>query len=831
MGIVFCQVSYNEDEPNTKICIENIRPYVDRVVVIHDGTLSKEMLEWLKEKNCEAYMHPWQDSTSIQRNQYLERLEEGDWACVSDPDEQYGELLCKEIRELIERAERVGVNQISLNCHDTWLKENGSKEEHESDYYKPLIFRYIKGMRYEGIIHETLMAPPHVTWKIGKASPKYFYRHIKSYATVWRNAVRNMWCCLLPNQPIITDKGVKDITEVKVSEKVLGDSFDVVEATFERPYNGTVYEIKGMGLLPFTVTEEHPILLARVRWEWTPNTKWKRIVVSNVWKEAKELNVEGLAFTKERREDVEYLVFPKLKIEKPIRKVSLLPYCGRCGRKRRGRKMLLMKEVPINEETAQLLGFYLAEGWATSGVQLSFGLHEERLALKAIEIAKRHFPYKVGMFRRETAIVVYLGGKVLRRFMREQFGSKATEKRIPPFILYNRKEILEAFLNAYFKGDGNIHRGDGERHLPHDVYTTSSKTLALQLQLAFSKLDKFASVEEDKREGETTIKGRTVHQADRYLVRVIHRKRKRKFLEDEYAFYLPIRRIFRFKYSGTVYNLRTESHIFTISNILVHNCGGGDNFIGNPHWTELRSITDSLGINTWKELDAYLKKGNIDPRLKEWIIKRKDIDEEKWHSELREWYLYYFHHLHPEEAPTRRELEIQHWGVGSPVIPKGGYAEFILGLRRLYREHLGREPSKCEQDYFWGQRQKGLDVAAIEEVLKNPDRYPTPVFVAQQYHEVLKREADPSGLHTYSTLINLGKLRREDLPRVLAGSPEARGEREIGLEFGREGAMQKIVVRENDVMKFISEVFNLCSLILQGKISSFTIGIQERRKE
>jgi len=452
--ICFCQVTYDEDEVNTKKCIENIRSYVDRVIIIQDGTLSQEVLEWLKDKGCEVYTHTWQDSTSIQRNQYLKKLQEGDWACVSDPDEVYDELLCKEIRGLIERAERAGVNQILLNCHDTWLKDDGSLDEHVSDYYKPLIFRYTKGLRYEGIIHETLMAPPHVTWKIGKASPKYFYRHIKSHAIVWRNAVRNMFCC-----------------------------------------------------------------------------------------------------------------------------------------------------------------------------------------------------------------------------------------------------------------------------------------------------------------------------------------------------------------------------------------GGGDNFIGNPHWTELRQICMSLGINTWKELYAYLKKGNIDERLKDWIIRHKDIDEEKWHSELREWYLYYFVYLHPEEAPTKEEIEVKHWAKGPPTYPKGGFAEFRANLRELYHKYLSREPTACEQDYFWGQKRRGLKIADIESTLKDPSKHPPHVYVAQQYHNILGREVDPSGFHTYSTLIALGKIKKEDLPRILRGSPEGRGAQEIGLEFSREGTMQKILVRQNDVMKFISEVFNLCSLMLQGKIKSFTIGIQEKEKD
>lgn len=78
--IVFCQVTYDEDAHNTKKCVESIRPYVDRCIIIEDGTLPQEIRTWLKEMNCEVYVHPWMDSTSIQRNEYLKRLSDGDWA-------------------------------------------------------------------------------------------------------------------------------------------------------------------------------------------------------------------------------------------------------------------------------------------------------------------------------------------------------------------------------------------------------------------------------------------------------------------------------------------------------------------------------------------------------------------------------------------------------------------------------------------------------------------------------------------------------------------------------------------------------------------------------
>jgi len=454
--IVFAQVTYDEDEENTKRCVEGIRPYVDRAIIIHDGTLSKEMLDWLTEKKCDVYEHPWQDSTSIQRNEYLKRLNSGDWCIVSDPDEQYDRLACEQIRRTIASAEEKALTRLSINCHDCWVKEDGTTEENVSNHYKPLIFKYTTGVRYIGIIHEALTGE----WIDARLHSKWFYRHIKTHATVWRNAVRNMYCS-----------------------------------------------------------------------------------------------------------------------------------------------------------------------------------------------------------------------------------------------------------------------------------------------------------------------------------------------------------------------------------------GGGDNFIGNPYWLELRQITTSLGINDWKALYRYLKKGDIDPKLKEWIIKYKDLDKEPWHSEIREWYLWYFKVLHPEEAPTKEELEVGHWGLQPPVVPKGGLAEFMVNLRNTYREYLKREPSKCELDYWWGRRTgEDLMIEDVADLLMDPQNYPPQVYVAQQYQEILGREVDASGFHTYSTLISEGQVKREDLPNMLRRSPEGRKIAPpiaptglVGLTY-EEGGIQKHS-EAGDIFFFISEVFRMCSLMVQGKVRRFTFELGSEKKE
>ena len=75
--------------------------------------------------------------------------------------------------------------------------------------------------------------------------------------------------------------------------------------------------------------------------------------------------------------------------------------------------------------------------------------------------------------------------------------------------------------------------------------------------------------------------------------------------------------------------------------------GGGDNLREkNPLWVELRALTDELDIQTWKEFHGYLKKGNADSRLKEWLEKAYVYP---WHDLELKAFKEYYYKLHPEE--------------------------------------------------------------------------------------------------------------------------------------------------------------------------------------
>jgi glycosyltransferase involved in cell wall biosynthesis len=82
--------------------------------------------------------------------------------------------------------------------------------------------------------------------------------------------------------------------------------------------------------------------------------------------------------------------------------------------------------------------------------------------------------------------------------------------------------------------------------------------------------------------------------------------------------------------------------------------GGGPNLgIRNTRWVDLRNLCRELNIHSWHEFDAYLLQGNIDQRIKNWLISVHDIDGFDGASEHRECYKLYFRIYHPEEEPEQ----------------------------------------------------------------------------------------------------------------------------------------------------------------------------------
>jgi NADH-quinone oxidoreductase B subunit len=380
-------------------------------------------------------------------------------------------------------------------------------------------------------------------------------------------------CCVPPDTVLLGDN--KAISDYAVGDEVVGANGIVdVSRTFKRQYDGDLIEIQGRGMLPFLVTPEHPIFTMERRMAGGKG-EYSNV---GVWKEAGKLVSsppvkEGGRFLYPSGAH-DCLLVPRIKGTVDLEAIQLSKYATSRGLNIvRGRGENPPLEFPINTETTWLLGVYAAEGWSTRehDVCFSFGHGEEALVQRVFRVAKG-LGYAPFIKVRETTTVVRVSSSILARALREWCGYLAENKKIPDFILYHKNlELVNAFIRGYLEGDGSETRDP--RGQVYERASTTSKVLALQIQLAYARLGQFARVSIRHTAGTSKIMGRTVQTNDSYEVWIMVSDRKCSGFQigvDSIA--VPIKKVTRIPYSGPVNNLETADNTYLVSNAVVHNC-------------------------------------------------------------------------------------------------------------------------------------------------------------------------------------------------------------------------------------------------------------------
>ncbi|RLF07551.1 MAG: hypothetical protein DRJ69_07035 [Thermoprotei archaeon] len=392
--------------------------------------------------------------------------------------------------------------------------------------------------------------------------------------------------CLPKGETVLCRHGLLPIEKVSNRDhRVLGldGRYKKVLRKHRRWYEGQLVTVKALGMLPFTVTEDHPILVAEVR-------KTDHCYVPEFGKVVYRRRFTGRMFWK-KATDIrpgDYVVFPRLGYGsrtgnraiycRPIRNTSRLTIVKRWH--------VRGHPVEVNAEVAEFMGRYLADGYAdlSNGVSISFGPDEERELEYFMEIVRRNFSYEPRVKETEAGYVLRVGGPVLARRFLGMFGHDAREKRIPNIIMKG-PHVLR-FLRGYIGGDGHVNgRGD-------IIMSTVSKCLALQLQQLLSRVGIFATIQANRRKSKTRIRGREVKQHPViYRVRIpagsvgllrqggfdmpapTRKTSKSRAIKAGRFFLVPVTEVRKRYYRGWVFNMTTEDGTFQVSNIITHNCG------------------------------------------------------------------------------------------------------------------------------------------------------------------------------------------------------------------------------------------------------------------
>jgi len=357
----------------------------------------------------------------------------------------------------------------------------------------------------------------------------------------------------------------KPISQVNIGNNCIGMSgCGKIKKVFARNYEGEIIRIDVCGLLPIEVTPEHPILVVTSRTKDFAIDGFSELY----WKEAKNV------VPKHGHKDGDYVVVPHISGTMNIKEVDLNSFTTKHGAKIAKSKNLPLS-FPLNENTAWLLGLYVAEGscrarrdkngFDVGGVVFSLGTHEKKLQNSVCKIVKS-LGYSPSVSERNAATDIIVSSMILNRAFSAWCGKGVLNKKLPDFILLHKNlSLVKAFLDGYIAGDGCIYRGV--------VWAESvSKVLALKLQILSARLGKFLHIN-SKPPRKERFQGRKVNRHESYgMYYNINDTQFQVKIFDTFII-TPVRQVNVTSYKGRVYNIETDDNTYLVSNAVVHNCG------------------------------------------------------------------------------------------------------------------------------------------------------------------------------------------------------------------------------------------------------------------
>ncbi len=415
--------------------------------------------------------------------------------------------------------------------------------------------------------------------------------------------------CVKPDEVILGDN--TPISNLRIGSHAVGCSgLNEISQTSSRSYSGRLFRIKASGLLPIEITPEHPLLIMSSRTtrhseSSAGNSKYYRNYNFGkpTWKEAKDVVKKGTDT------DGDYLCTPIIQRTIKTKEIDLKPF-------NRGRGVAISKakgyslSFPLDTETAWLLGIYVAEGCpASNGARFNFNVTEINLHARVEKIANQ-LGYSITKTEKNNCTTCCLSSHVLSRAFVEWCGKGALNKKIPDFILFNNDEsILRAFLKGWEEGDG-YWRGDDL------IGSTISKTLALQLQLAYASIGIMANVSFVKKEGMHMFYDKPIHNHDVYVIKYSKNPGISYSRRVGNYYVRPIRSVSDIQYNGTVHNIETSDNTYLVSNAVVHNCNIWQiKPTGELDLREIRAFAEKNPYFKWIEItggEPFLRSDLVD---------------------------------------------------------------------------------------------------------------------------------------------------------------------------------------------------------------------------
>jgi NifU-like protein involved in Fe-S cluster formation len=380
--------------------------------------------------------------------------------------------------------------------------------------------------------------------------------------------------CLLPQEKIYTNHGLKAISELSEVEKVLSHDgiFHRIKRIVKREYSGKILQIKNK-LGTISLTPDHLLLAIKIPKENKFLRTKNKKKLSPAWYHADQLKKRDIILypVPKKIRDLKYIEFDVPKPKWDFKSKNL------------------PKKIPLDSDFLRLIGYFLSEGSVVDKPCKTFlfftlNIKEKEIANDIKRISKKLFGLDVVLRKipERKTLIVYLYSARLARFFKKLFLKGAENKEIPDFIMDLPPKKQRSLIEGLWKGDGYVGLNRNRAG-----YSTVSFKLAQQIKLLLLRQKIGPSIYIDK---EKNRKG--VFHQKAYRIHVGQRKSlmnlcsilglnyipksyqsEDDWFDDDY-FYTPITEIKEKEFHGEVYNLEiTNSRSFTSEAFCLHNCG------------------------------------------------------------------------------------------------------------------------------------------------------------------------------------------------------------------------------------------------------------------
>jgi len=416
------------------------------------------------------------------------------------------------------------------------------------------------------------------------------------------NTDRADYVCVPPETMVFCNPSIKQISDIGIGERVLthNGQYKRVVKTFKRKIDDNLISIEMCHGEEMKATPNHPVLAVQVKKcpysfkkycdgscsrsrlisPYTGRKKYGSPKCEDFYKnyvprwiplgELKSGDYVLLSYPKETK-DVE-----RIKISDYVKNYVIKgKHIYGWGKNQFGHiqrnpiAYAIPNEIKITPEFMRLAGYYIAEGSGNDAIiQFSFNKNEESYISDTIDIIKNIFGRKANRVIKDSVCNVCVNSTLLIQLFKKLFGTNATNKHIPQWMMFLPREKQKELITGLVNGDGCV---DDKR----TRYSTTSKQLAYQMRMILFRLGITHSIFKRKERMEKIFnRDRLSKINESWQHEWRNKSSKFAFVNDKYA-YFKVRKKESIPYNGYVYNLKVEDdNSYNTVGATLHNCDG-----------------------------------------------------------------------------------------------------------------------------------------------------------------------------------------------------------------------------------------------------------------